>query len=49
MNKHRLFIMLLIALIFYGFSLSLKNYGKLKMLPKWFIRTLSMIPGLARF
>ncbi|HUV79152.1 MAG TPA: hypothetical protein VMW06_13965 [Desulfobacterales bacterium] len=34
MNKHRFLIMLLIALILSGCSLSLKNYGKLKMLPK---------------
>ena len=34
MNKHRFLIMFLIVLILYGCSISLKNYGKLKMLPK---------------
>jgi hypothetical protein len=34
MSKHRFLIMLLIVLTFYGCSLSLKNYGKVKMLPK---------------
>ncbi len=34
MNKHRLLIMLLIVLILCGCSISLKNYGKVKMLPK---------------
>ena len=34
MNKQKFLIMLLIALILYGCSMSLKNYGKVKMLPK---------------
>jgi hypothetical protein len=34
MNKHRFLIMFLIVLILYGCSISLKNYGKVKMLPK---------------
>lgn len=34
MNKHRLLILFLILLTLFGCSLSLKSYGKVKMLPK---------------
>ena len=34
MSRHRFLFIFLIALILYGCSISLKNYGKLKMLPK---------------
>jgi hypothetical protein len=34
MSRHRFLFIFLIALILYGCSISLKNYGKVKMLPK---------------